>query len=86
MVYVKVLAVIALIASIAWFINDPGFEPGLVIITSISTLIVQFVTEKKRKKKKSSNQQAQTVSQSSVGIQAGGNVNIGNIKGNKNVK
>lgn len=84
MVYVKVLAVMALLFSIAWFVDSPGYEPVLVIISSISALIIQFITEKKRKKK-TSNRQSQSVSKSSVGIQAGGDVNVGNIKGGKNV-
>lgn len=83
MIYVKILSVIALIASIAWFIYYPGFEPGLTIIVSLSALISEFLIEKRKEPR---GQQKQSVSKSSVGIQAGGNVNIGKVGDDKNAK
>lgn len=82
MVYLKILAVLAFIASVAWFISAPGWEPGILILTSAGAFIGFFIGENKGKKEKSNNQQ-QTVSKSSVGIQAGGDVNINNSKGDK---
>jgi len=89
MVYVKILSVIALICSIAWLIFDPGFDAALAVIGSISALISAFVIEgKKSKKEKASQsiQQQQSVSKSSTGIQAGGNINIGEDRKDNHVR
>lgn len=80
MVFVKFLAAIALLGSIAWVIADPGFEPGLAVVGSLSALVSAFIVEKRKARRA---QQHQSVSQSSTGIQAGGDVSIGNIGGNK---
>lgn len=80
---VKILAVLTLIGSIAWLIAEPSYEPALGVIASVSALISVFIVEKKRKK---SGKQNQTVSDSSIGIQAGHDVNIGNRGGGKNAK
>jgi len=76
MVYVKVLGAIAFIGSIAWGIADPGFEPALAVVGSISALISAFLVEKRNARRA---QQHQSVSKSSIGVQAGGDVSIGNI-------
>jgi len=78
MAYVKILSVIALIGSITWLIAEPGYEPGLAAIGSISALISAFLVEKRNARRA---QQHQSVSKSSVGIQAGGDVSIGTIAG-----
>ena len=83
MIYIKILAVLALIGSIVWFIVDPGFEPALSIILSLSSLISALIVEKRISHRL---QQKQVISKSSTGIQAGGDVNIGNIRGDKNGK
>lgn len=83
MVYVKVLAAIALIGSIAWVIADPGFEPSLAVVGSLSALVSAFIVEKRNARRA---QQHQSVSKSSIGVQAGGNVNIGNVGGDKHVE
>lgn len=80
MIYIKILSVIALMGSIAWLIVSPGFEPALAVIGSLSALIsVFFIQERKSRHV----QQQQSVSKSSVGIQAGGDVNIGDNGGDK---
>ena len=76
MAYVKILAGIALIGSIAWFIAEPGYEPGLAVVGSISALLSAFVVEKRTARRA---QQHQSVSKSSVGVQAGGDVSVGSI-------
>lgn len=76
--YVKVLAVIGLVVAIGWLISDPGFESALAIVVAISTLISTVIVERKRANPP---QQHQSVLKSSVGIQAGGNVNIGDKHG-----
>lgn len=83
MVYVKFLAAIALLGSIAWVIADPGFEPGLAVVGSLSALVSAFLVEKRNARRA---QQHQSVSQSSIGVQAGGDVSIGNIGGNKHAE
>ena len=83
MVYVKFLAAIALIGSIAWFIAEPGFETALAVVGSISALISAFLVERRNARRA---QQQQSISKSSIGVQAGRDVNIGSISGDKHVK
>lgn len=83
MVYVKVLAAVALMGSIAWVIADPGFESSLAVVGSLSALVSAFLVEKRNAR---GAQQHQSVSNSSIGVQAGGNVNIGNVGGDKRVE
>jgi len=83
MVYVKILSVIALIGSIAWLIVSPGFEPALAVIGSISVIISTFLIQERASK---NIKQHQSVSKSSTGIQAGGDVNIGDAEGDKHAK
>ena len=83
MAYVKFLAAIALIGSITWVIADPGFEPALAVVGSISALVSAFLVEKRNARRA---QQHQSVSKSSVGVQAGGDVSIGDIGGDKHAK
>lgn len=80
---IKFLAIIALIGSIAWLVSDPGFEPALALVGSISTLVSAFVVEKRTKRHA---RQHQSVSKSSMGIQAGGDVRIGDINNDKHAK
>lgn len=77
MVFVKYFTVIALLGSIAWVIAEPGFESSLAVVGSLSALGSAFIAEKR---KVWHAQQHQTVSQSSVGIQAGGDVSIGKYR------
>jgi hypothetical protein len=77
MLFIKLLTLIGLMASIAWFITNPGFEPAIAIVGSISALVSEFVFERQRS---SSLKQRQSISKFSSGIQAGGDVNIGNSK------
>jgi hypothetical protein len=83
MIFVKALALIALIGSITWSIADPKFESILAVIGSLSALVSAFLVENR---KRTRIYQQQSVSGSSTGIQAGGNVNIGNAGGDKDVK
>lgn len=75
MFYLKVLAAVSLLGAIAWVVVDPGFEPGLAVVGSASALLALFVAD--RRKRLASSQQEQVVSHRSVGIQAGGDINIG---------
>ena len=80
--YVKFLAAIALIGSIAWVIANPGFESALAVIGSISALVSAFLVERRNARRA----QQQSVSKSSIGVQAGGDVSIGSIRSDKHVK
>jgi hypothetical protein len=73
MVYVKLLAAIAVIGSIAWVLTHPGYESALAVIGSISALVSAFVVEKRNTRRAA---QHQSVSKSSVGIQAGGDARV----------
>jgi len=81
--YIKFLSVIALIGSIAWLFASPGFEPTLAVIGSLSALISAFVVQERKSRHA---HQQQSVSKSSVGIQAGGDVNIGDSGDDKHAK
>ena len=83
MLIIKILSVFAFIGSLAWFISTPDFEPAITTITSLSAFIVAWFVENKRKQKST---QEQTVGNNSVGIQSGGDVNIGNIRLKKETK
>lgn len=73
---IKILSFIALLGSIAWYIYDPGFEPAIAIITSLTALIAAWVSDNQRN---TSSKQSQKVGDKSFGIQAGGGVNVGDI-------
>lgn len=83
MIIVKFLATIALLSSIIWIVVDFGFESGLALVGSLSALVSAFHIDKRNARRP---QQHQSVSQSSTGIQAGGNVSIGNVEGKKHAK
>ncbi|MDO8587088.1 MAG: hypothetical protein Q7T82_08625 [Armatimonadota bacterium] len=83
MVYVKFLAAIGLIGSIGWAIAAPGFESALAVIGSITALISACLAGKRKAQRA---QQHQSVSESSIGVQAGGDVNIGSIGGDKHAE
>lgn len=83
MAYMKFLAMIALIGSAIWFIAEPGFEPALATVGSISALVSAFVVEKRTAHRA---KQQQSISKSSFGVQAGRDVNIGHIGADKHVE
>ena len=83
MLIIKILSIAAFIGSILWFLAIPGFEPAIVVIGSLSTLISVFIIQERKAR---STKQKQSVSNSSVGIQAGGDINIGQQGENKNAK
>ena len=84
MTYIKISAVIALLISCGWVYHDPSFEPALAVVVSFSTLLSAFIIEKRKIKR--AQQQQQAVSGNSLGIQAGGNVNIGNSRSDDHAK
>ncbi len=75
MLIIKILATIAFIGSIAWFIAQPDYEPAIGITTSLMTFIAAWIKGKQKKPA----YQKQTISRNSIGIQAGGDISMGNI-------
>lgn len=80
---IKLLSVVALIGSIAWMVADPDYEPALAIIASLSTLIANFIIEKR---KDATLNQRQEVTGNGVGVQAGGDVTVGDIRNSSEAK
>lgn len=80
MLILKILSGLAFIGSVAWFIAQPGYEPAIATITSLSAFIVAWLGEKRMKRQAS---QTQTVAENGIGIQAGGDVSKGSIRSNR---
>ncbi|MEQ9209006.1 MAG: hypothetical protein RLN96_04055 [Pseudomonadales bacterium] len=77
MLIVKMLLGIALLGSIAWLIAAPDFEPTIAVVTSFAAFIAAWIGDKKGALK---HKQKQNVEKNSIGIQAGGDVNMGSIQ------
>lgn len=67
---------LALLLAIAWLIHSPAYDSGAACAAAVAALISSFFL----KREQSSAGQTQRVSDSSVGIQAGRDANIRNIK------
>ena len=76
MLILKLLAGAAFIGSLVWLIALPDYEPAIATITSLSALLASIVSEKRRRGRA---RQEQTVSGNGVGIQAGGDISVGDI-------
>lgn len=76
MLVVKILSLVAFIASIAWCIQSPDYEPAIAIVTSLIALIASWRAGKKGR----SADQHQVVGENGFGIQAGCDVTTGDIK------
>lgn len=76
MLIIKLLSGLALIGSVVWFISKPDYEPAIASVTSLSALIAVLIGEKRAKQRAMQNQ---SVAESGIGIQAGGNVTVGDI-------
>lgn len=76
MLVVKILSFVAFIASVAWCIKSPDYEPAIAIVTSLIALIASW----RGSKKGHSAYQHQVVGENGFGIQAGGDVTTGDIK------
>jgi len=74
--FIRVLAVTVFVVSVAWFCKQRGYEPAIGVFTSLSTFISTFAPQKQSNKDA---QQNQVVSDNAFGVQASGNVNIGNF-------
>jgi hypothetical protein len=74
---VKILSSIAFVASIAWCIKSPDYEPAIAIVTSLIALVASWRSGEKNKR---SADQKQVIGEKGFGIQAGGDVTTGDIK------
>ena len=72
-IILRILAVVMLIMSTAWFYSDQNFQSGLAVVGSVSTLVSTFLF---RQKGSNGKEQTQTVGDRSSAIQAGGDANI----------
>ncbi|APW42604.1 hypothetical protein [Rhodoferax saidenbachensis] len=76
MLIIKVLSGLAFMGSVAWYAAQPGYEPAIAIVTSLSAFIAVWLSDRKMKRQAG---QSQTVAENGVGIQAGGDVSVGSI-------
>ena len=76
MLTLKILSFAALVGSVAWFIHIPDSEPAIASITALSTFVGLFIADRRQQQSTSMNQ---SVASSGVGIQAGGNVTMGDV-------
>jgi hypothetical protein len=67
---------LVLLLSLAWLVYKPGFDSGVAVTAALAALFSSFFLKRERQEGK----QAQQVSESSVGIQAGRDVNVRDIK------
>lgn len=73
---VAILAsVLALLLSLAWLVYKPAFDSGVAVAASFAALVSSFFLKRQR----DTDGQSQSVSGSSVGIQAGRDSTIRNI-------
>ena len=75
---IRFLYLAIFLASVAWMIAEPGYEPAIGIRTALIGLLTQWIINKKKGETLSA--QTQTVGDHSIGIQAGGNVEIDTLK------
>lgn len=80
MLIIKLLSGLAFIGSAVWFITNPDYEPAIASVTSLSALIAVLIREKRAKQRAMQNQ---SVAENGIGIQAGGNVTVGDIHANR---
>jgi hypothetical protein len=80
MFYMLILALLSLLAAIAWFITKPAYDSGLAIMAALSAIGAALIL---RKKKRVEPRQNQIVSNSSIAVQAGRDAKVGTISGKK---
>jgi len=77
MLIVQILLGLAFLGSFAWLISAPTLESAVATVTSLGAFIGAWIRDKRLKQK---GRQNQVVESGSIGIQAGGNVNVGKIE------
>lgn len=79
----QILSAAAFIGSIAWLIHSPDYEPAIACMTSLATFLGSFIADRQQKNKSGLHQ---SVSKGSVGIQAGGDISMGNFNNSRSKK
>lgn len=77
MLIIGLLSGLIFIGSVAWFIAQPDYEPAIAILTSLSAFIAAWFVDQKEKRKAKQNQ---SIFKNGIGIQAGGDVNLGSTR------
>ncbi len=72
---IQIISFIAFLCSIVWLIYKPAFDSISAAIVTLASFLSSFLLDKNPNKP--SNTQSQNVSSGSTGIQAGGDVKIG---------
>jgi peptidoglycan/LPS O-acetylase OafA/YrhL len=67
---------LALLASLVWLANKPGLDSGAAVAAAFAAFMSSFFLTREKQKRG----QAQHVSESSIGIQAGRDANVRDIK------
>ena len=73
----RIISLIALLLSITWVVFSPAFDSAVAAVGSLATLISSFFIKKGHVGKSN---QSQKVSDTSIGIQAGRDANVNNLK------
>jgi hypothetical protein len=73
---INIVSLVALILSVVWLIYKPGFDSGVSTATALAALLASFLLMKDE----TSGGQSQRVSGKSIGIQAGRDANVNNLK------
>lgn len=76
MIAILVLFGLAFIGALFWIISQPGWDSIIAAFTTLAAFIGAWYGNKKSQKRIN---QTQFVSKRGIGIQSGGNVEIGNI-------
>ncbi len=70
------VSLIAVLLSLTWVINKPAFDSGVALAAALAALLSSFLLPRDSK----SSEQTQRVSRGSVGIQAGRDASVRDIK------
>ena len=80
LIFFRITTILALLVALVWCYSDFKFDSAFAATIALAAVIALFI---KREKKPN---QSQRVRDGSTGIQAAGDVNIGSIQTNKEVK
>ena len=75
-IFMKAIALLAIILGVIWFIAAPDFEPVITTLMGLLTLIGLYFNKEKKQDLKPQITQSQQVNNNSTGTQAGGSINI----------
>lgn len=87
MLAVIVVSGFAMVVSIIWCYNDPGYETLFAVVSSLSVLVAAIFSRLRQVK---AIKQTQNIFHNGLGMQSGGDINIENLnavgKRNENIK